>query len=284
MVYVVGERVRRAFARLTAGVCCSAGISLWGCGAETPVIELERPVLALPAGGAPAAVYLTVHNSSGMPLEVREVTVDGADSTALLAVTAHRMPAASAARGATTLLSPVAGVTIPERGTVRFAPGGYTIAVSGLQRPLARGDSVRITVRLANAWSRSGMARVVAYTDLDTALVAGVSAHATLDSLPTVTRGRSLYLGNGCAACHGLLGDGTGPVGRTLSPPPRDFRVATAFRNGADEASIAQTLATGIPNGGAMPLYAHLTLTERRALASYVISLRASSPAPDSNP
>ncbi len=257
-------------------------MSLWACGAETPVIELERAVLALPAGGTPAAVYFTVRNTSRMPLEVREVLVDGADSTALLSVTAHRMPTASATRGATALLSPVTGVTIPERASVRFAPGGYTVGVSGLPRSLVRGDSVRITVRLANAWSRSAMAAVVAYSDLDTALVASASRDTAPDSLPTVARGKSLYLGNGCAACHGLEGDGTGPVGRTLSPPPRNFRVAAAFRNGADEAAIAQTLATGIPNGGAMPLYAHLTNAERRALALYILSFRSSSP--DSRP
>jgi mono/diheme cytochrome c family protein len=63
-------------------------------------------------------------------------------------------------------------------------------------------------------------------------------------------------------------------VARTLNPPPRDFRTASAFKNGADEGAIAQTLATGIPGGGAMPLYAHLTDRERRSLALYVISLR----------
>lgn len=284
MEHVIGGPVGLALARLAAGACCCAGAALLGCRAAPPELELERAVLALPAGGASAAVYVTVHNTGGTPLEVTAVEVDGADSTALLSVTAHRMPEASAAHGATALLSPVAGVTVPARGTVRFAPGGFTIAVGGLRRPLSRGDSVRVTLRLSNARSRSTMARVAAYADLDTMLVAGTPATEMADATPTVAMGEALYLGNGCAACHGLLGDGTGPVGRTLSPPPRNFRHVAAFRNGDDEAAIAQTLATGIPNGGAMPLYAHLTNAERRALALYVLSFRTASTTPESQP
>ena len=56
----------------------------------------------------------------------------------------------------------------------------------------------------------------------------------------------------------------------------RDFKDAQSFRNGRDEASIAATLATGIDrNGAKMPAFNHLTETERRALALYVLSLGA---------
>lgn len=286
MRHVGGGIVRRAFARFAASCCAGVAFGAVACRAETPVIALERAVLVLPAGGAPAAVYLTVRNSSAMALEVVGVEVEGADTTVLQSVTAHRMPDASASRGPTALLSPVPLVPIAAGGTLRFAPGGYTVVVSGLRRPLVRGDSVRITVRLSNAWSRSAMARVLAYADLDTALGTARPSvtTATPDTQPTATMGKALYLGNGCATCHGLLGDGTGPVGRTLSPPPRNFRLVASFKNGADELSIAQTLATGIPNGGAMPLYAHLTHAERRALAMYVLSFVSSTSFPDIKP
>jgi len=286
MEHLRGGTVRRAFARLTSAVCGGSAIVLVACRAETPVLDVERAVLALPTGGAPAALYFTVHNTSATALEIVAVEVDGVDSTVLQSATAHRMPAASAARGATTLMSPMVSVPIPARATVRFAPGGYTVTVGGLREPLVRGDSVRITVRLSTAWSRSTMARVLAYTDLDTALNAAPSTatNITSNTAPTVAMGKALYLGNGCATCHGLLGDGTGPVGRTLMPPPRNFRAVEAFRNGADELAIAQTLATGIPNGGAMPLYAHLTHAERRALALYVIAFRTPTLRSDSQP
>ena len=45
-----------------------------------------------------------------------------------------------------------------------------------------------------------------------------------------LTRGRALYEadrpGGSCASCHGVAGDGRGPVGAGLVPPPRDFTCA----------------------------------------------------------
>ena len=42
-----------------------------------------------------------------------------------------------------------------------------------------------------------------------------------------LAQGRTLYLadrpGGSCASCHGTAGDGRGPVGANLVPPPRDF-------------------------------------------------------------
>ena len=51
-----------------------------------------------------------------------------------------------------------------------------------------------------------------------------------------------------------------------------DPEVAAALRE-LDERAIAQTLATGIPNGGSMPRYPHLSEIQRRSLALYVLSL-----------
>jgi high-affinity iron transporter len=92
-----------------------------------------------------------------------------------------------------------------------------------------------------------------------------------------VARGKQLYGANGCGTCHGHEGRGDGPVARTLTPPPRDFRDQAAFKNGADPASIANTLATGLTrDGGQMQSYFHLSDRERYLLARYVISLRES--------
>lgn len=95
-----------------------------------------------------------------------------------------------------------------------------------------------------------------------------------------VEEGRVLYASNGCGTCHGQAGRGEGPVGKTLHPPPRDFRDAAAFKNGADPASVANTIATGLTrDGGQMQSYLHLSARERHLLARYVISLRDSGPA-----
>lgn len=94
---------------------------------------------------------------------------------------------------------------------------------------------------------------------------------------PSAVEGKTLYRQNGCATCHGAGGHGDGPVGATLDPRPRDFRDEAAFKNGVDVAALAETIATGIPQGGRMPRFTHLTERERRSLALYIITLRDSS-------
>jgi copper(I)-binding protein len=94
-----------------------------------------------------------------------------------------------------------------------------------------------------------------------------------------IEQGQALYAANGCGTCHGATGSGDGPVARTLSPPPRDFRDASAFKNGADPTSVANTIATGLTrDGGQMQSYFHLSGRERFLLARFVISLRDSAP------
>jgi mono/diheme cytochrome c family protein len=88
---------------------------------------------------------------------------------------------------------------------------------------------------------------------------------------PSAAAGRALYAENGCVSCHGPGGRGDGPVGRTLSPRPRDFTDDAAYVNGGDPAAIATTLAHGIDRDGAkMPAFAHLTDDERMSLALFV--------------
>lgn len=153
--------------------------------------------------------------------------------------------------------------------------------------------------------------------------VAVAAASAVLASgcrrapLPTSREGRALYAENGCASCHGHSGFGDGPVAATLEPRPRNFRDASAFKNGVDVQAIATTIADGIPVSAApvpdrvptysgslgpalggpppapadrvaatgapgqhqqgMPKFPHLSDVERQSLALYVISLRSQS-------
>jgi high-affinity iron transporter len=109
-------------------------------------------------------------------------------------------------------------------------------------------------------------------------LCAGACAGPSTDSAAQdIERGRALYAANGCGTCHGLTGRGDGPIAKTLSPPPRDFRDAEAFKNGTDVASVANTIATGLTrDGGQMQSYFHLSDRERHLMARFVISLRES--------
>ena len=116
-------------------------------------------------------------------------------------------------------------------------------------------------------------------------MVAGLAAGCTADQNRTraaeIERGRALYAANGCGTCHGATGRGDGPMAKTLNPPPRDFRDASAFKNGADAATVANTIATGLTrDGGQMQPYFHLSERERLLLARFVISLQESDPMP----
>lgn len=116
--------------------------------------------------------------------------------------------------------------------------------------------------------------------------------------IPTLDAGRELYQSSGCASCHGNKGHGDGPAAKNLLIPPTDFREASHFLVGADEAAIARTILLGVmrdPTGAlttqeqmasvdgdqrnshhqmAMPSFEHLTETERRSIAQYVVSIR----------
>ena len=106
-------------------------------------------------------------------------------------------------------------------------------------------------------------------------------AFAACGTPPSAAEGQQLYRGNGCPTCHGPLGHGDGPVGRTLVPRPRDFRDAQAFKNGTSVAAIAETIDTGLTRDGSqMPKFDHLSRRERESLALFVISIRNQS-APD---
>jgi high-affinity iron transporter len=109
-------------------------------------------------------------------------------------------------------------------------------------------------------------------------------AHALADALlaaypvptaptrqPSLARGAALYQ-QVCAACHGLHGQGDGPAGAALDPPPIDF----TDRTRADQRSVLslfEAITQGV-KGTAMAGYAdQLPVDDRWSLAYYVGSL-----------
>ena len=80
-------------------------------------------------------------------------------------------------------------------------------------------------------------------------------------------KGRAAFETN-CATCHGTGGDGKGPAGMYLTPPPRHFGV-DPFKQGDSVEAIFGTLQTGIA-GTPMVSFAHLPEDDRWAIAWYV--------------
>lgn len=81
-----------------------------------------------------------------------------------------------------------------------------------------------------------------------------------------------------CLHCHGVAGDGRGPTGPWISPPPRDYRqgifkfTSTGGAPKPNRQDLYRTLYNGL-EGSAMPPFSLLREEELEALVSYVIHL-----------
>lgn len=81
-----------------------------------------------------------------------------------------------------------------------------------------------------------------------------------------------------CVTCHGEKGDGQGPVGKTLNPPPRDFSKGD-FKYGGTDKDIFEVISNGAASKGGSPLMAPWGAVipaeaDRWALVKYVRSLK----------
>ncbi len=89
-------------------------------------------------------------------------------------------------------------------------------------------------------------------------------------------KGKSLYTIY-CQSCHGPNGDGQGPVGKNLQPPPRDF-TAGDFKFGGTDQEIFDLITNGAAAKGGSPLMAPwgavLPEADRWALVKYIRSLK----------
>lgn len=84
-------------------------------------------------------------------------------------------------------------------------------------------------------------------------LLAGL-AGPTSAQAQDAAKGAQVY-GLYCVTCHGEKGDGQGPVGKTLNPPPRDF-TAGDFKFGGSDQAIFDVISNGAAAKGGSPLMA----------------------------
>jgi mono/diheme cytochrome c family protein len=90
--------------------------------------------------------------------------------------------------------------------------------------------------------------------------------------------GKNLYF-TVCASCHGEGGNGKGPAGTGLNPPPRDFTIKDGWKNSPSLSGIYLTLEEGIP-GTAMVSYDYMPPDEKLAIAQYIRNTFVPSPPP----
>ncbi len=84
-----------------------------------------------------------------------------------------------------------------------------------------------------------------------------------------------------CATCHGSKGDGKGPAGAALKPPPTDFRKPLKEwpNTKGDLQKVFDVVSKGIPNS-AMIAWTQFSEEQRWALAYTVMEFAASQKGP----
>lgn len=98
-------------------------------------------------------------------------------------------------------------------------------------------------------------------------LVAAYPVPLAPSSIPDVRLGAKVYAEN-CASCHGMTGDGMGPVGKALNPLPVAFTNKERARQRSLFA-LYQAVSQGIA-GTAMPAFGQLSEDDRWAVATYL--------------
>lgn len=87
---------------------------------------------------------------------------------------------------------------------------------------------------------------------------------------PDLKKGAALYLSN-CASCHGAVGNGDGPLAKSLNPPP----IALSDHERAKERSVfslQQIISHGVA-GTSMPSFAQLSEDDRWSIAFFVSTM-----------
>ena len=95
-----------------------------------------------------------------------------------------------------------------------------------------------------------------------------------ISSPDIIKRGELVYKSN-CVACHGSRGSGDGPLGKVLTPSPRDL-VKDVFKQGTKPLEMFRTITRGIPGSG-MAGYSHLSEKDRWSLVYFILSIRKDS-------
>lgn len=105
----------------------------------TTVSAHDAWVREAPAGRKVTAVFVIVENKGTVPRRIVSGVTDVADTLEL-----HEMKQV----GASMQMSPVQAIDLPAGGKAELKPGGLHLMLFGLKRPLAPGDTVKLTLTL----------------------------------------------------------------------------------------------------------------------------------------
>lgn len=165
-------------------------------------------------------------------------------------------------------------VTVPSEYAEQQEFAGHVVTLlAQLPATLAQPALQQQAVALVAAIDAKAAPEVVAQRShaLATALLAAYPIPTTPTQAPNLAQGAALYQQQ-CAACHGATGDGHGPAGAMLDPPPIAFTDAERA-DLRSPLSLYQAISQGI-QGTAMQGYGDtLSDAQRWSLAYYTGSL-----------
>ena len=253
---------------------------LRGLGRTVP-IEMSLAVIILLAAGvltsaAPASEALTAQqalgiletgSSNGVDVRLRILPGYTGDNEFGLDVIDHRTGAAQAPAQVLlrfTMLDQNMGVTQAE--AVLQSGTRYTLRGSYLS--MAGSWTVEVIVRRSGFDDATDSFTLPPLANVPGLVEPSNPVPATADSIAT---GQALYQKN-CVACHGSLGKGDGPLGRTLFPPPADL-TAHAVQGLHTDWQLYNWISTGYP-GSQMPAFStQLTDIQRWDLVNFIRTL-----------
>jgi periplasmic copper chaperone A len=135
MTHLIRSVLVVAFVAAVVSACSPAPAPKSGGGG---IAVTNAWTMATPPGAAVAAGYMTISNQAGAA-----VRLTGGSSAAAQSVEVHNMTM----DGGVMQMRPVdGGLEIPANGAVELKPGGLHLMLIGLQRPLAEGESVPVTL------------------------------------------------------------------------------------------------------------------------------------------
>ena len=146
------------------------GLLLWpataisiGCGGDEPVarvgdLVITRAVAPAPVGDGPAALYFTVVNRGSAADTLVTVATPAA---------AEAMVHDQVRRGGSMTMEHVGALAVPAGDSVRLAPGGLHVMLSGRRTPITAGDTLQVTLTFRRAGVVALRVPVVTYSELD---------------------------------------------------------------------------------------------------------------------
>lgn len=135
------QRPTASIAALTAALLCAAAASAPAQAADAAPISATHAWVRWLPNNLPAAGYVTLTNTSEKNIELTDVTSPDYGSAML-----HQ----TVSSGSTTKMIMVDKATVPAKGSLKIAPGGYHIMLEQAAHKIAPGDTVHLKLTFSD--------------------------------------------------------------------------------------------------------------------------------------